>query len=272
VTWQTNLPASSVVEYGLNTKYGLTAQSSGLVTAHKVTLTAPYITQGTTYYLEVLSATAAGASSTGGAQRFTAGGFTVTIRVVDTHGRAIKGARVASDGQAATTNASGTASLHNLPAGPQKVVIKSGGTSTDRTITVGKLDPKTNSYQPQQFSLTAARGSSPAPYIVAALIILAIAGLVVYPPTFGWLRRTLSWIGGGKGPGGRGPTGGPSGMGPGGVGPTSGSDGKEVAASPSAPSNPPATPSAPDPLRPMPGQIIHPGTPAAEAAPDETGI
>jgi len=237
------------VEYGLTSAYGLTAQSDGLVTAHQVTLGAQYITQGTTYYLQVLSATATGASATGGAQQFTATGFAVTIRVVDRHNKPIKGATVTVDGQSEITSSAGVATFPNLPAGSQKLVIKSGRSSTNSTITVGKVSPKTGTYQLQAFTLTAARGGSLVPYIVVAVIALLAAGALFVP--LGPLSRLLQHAG--KGPKG------PSGM-TGAMGSGSGR-GPIVPSPPTSPTTTITTPSA------IPAQVISPGSsPAASVS------
>jgi hypothetical protein len=59
VTWTTNEPATSKVEYGLDTDYGsATAESASLVTDHSVTLTE--LKAGKTYHYRVVSKDSAG--------------------------------------------------------------------------------------------------------------------------------------------------------------------------------------------------------------------
>jgi hypothetical protein len=53
VTWTTDRPATSVVNYGNSTALGLTASDAILVTSHSITLDG--LLQGTTYYYEVQS-------------------------------------------------------------------------------------------------------------------------------------------------------------------------------------------------------------------------
>ncbi|OGP86566.1 MAG: hypothetical protein A2V87_11705 [Deltaproteobacteria bacterium RBG_16_58_17] len=53
ITWTTNLPASSTVEYGLTTTYGNTATGASGVTGHNVSLTG--LNSGTIYHYRVTS-------------------------------------------------------------------------------------------------------------------------------------------------------------------------------------------------------------------------
>ena len=64
ITWMTDIPASSLVNYGVTTSYGYSsALDPTLVTAHSVTLTG--LSPGTRYVFEVVSASAAGVSTLG---------------------------------------------------------------------------------------------------------------------------------------------------------------------------------------------------------------
>jgi hypothetical protein len=149
----------------------------------------------------VAGATSTGASATSDGQQFTTSGFNVTIKVVNSKGKPVQGVKVTSDGQTQTTNKAGLVSLTNMPAGPQKVTMKSGRTLTSGVITVGKIDPKTGTYQPQAFVLKAAQGSSLVPYLIVAVIALAAAGgalFVNFEALKAWIQRMT---GTGNGPG-----------------------------------------------------------------------
>jgi len=177
VTWQTDIAATSVVNYGLNTTYGLAAQSSDPTTNHSVTLSAPELTQGTTYYFVVASASSTGASSTSDGQQFTTTGFSVTINVVDQDGKPIAGVEVTLDGKTATSDKDGVAVFQNVPAGKRTVSVHSGRGVVQRTVAVGAYDAKTGKYL-QQFSLTASRGSTPI-FLYVLLVLIAIVGAFV---------------------------------------------------------------------------------------------
>ena len=62
VTWTTDRPATSVVNYGNTTALGLTASDAILVTSHSITLNG--LLQGTTYYYEVQSTGEGGNTTT----------------------------------------------------------------------------------------------------------------------------------------------------------------------------------------------------------------
>ena len=69
ITWETDMPASSQVEYGPSPAYGFWSDlDPTLVTSHSVTLTKPQIQDDVTYYFRVHSEAASGevGSGTGG--------------------------------------------------------------------------------------------------------------------------------------------------------------------------------------------------------------
>lgn len=61
ITWQTNLPSDSKVEYGPSTEYGSTAREGTLLTSHSVPLTG--LTSGVLYHFRVISALGSGESA-----------------------------------------------------------------------------------------------------------------------------------------------------------------------------------------------------------------
>jgi hypothetical protein len=185
VSWHTNIAATSVVNYGFNTNYGLDTQSAAFVTTHTVTLNSPALTPSTTYYLRAISATSTGASSTSSTQRFITGGFGVNLVIHDNTGKPIGGAKIVLAGQTQTSNGAGVVSFQNVPAGPQAVTIKSGNKTTTDNVNVGKAPgSKGSNYSLQQFTLTASRGTiSSADYgIVALAIILMLVVLLFIRP------------------------------------------------------------------------------------------
>jgi hypothetical protein len=63
ITWTTDVPTNSMVNYGTTTSYGFSALDSSLRKAHSVTLTG--LTPGTRYVFQVVSASPAGVSTFG---------------------------------------------------------------------------------------------------------------------------------------------------------------------------------------------------------------
>jgi len=176
VSWQTSVASTSVVEYGTSSKYGFTTQNSTMTTNHQLTLSAPNLSSATRYQFVVLSVTSGGVGSTSGAQTFTTLGYAITIRVVDAHGKLVKGAVVTADGQSQTTNSAGLVNFQNMSAGPLKVTIKIGNATTARTISVNPDGSSSGNSPLQQFSLSAVRGSTnPVFYLVAIVVIVFVA-------------------------------------------------------------------------------------------------
>ncbi len=192
INWQTDVPASSVVNYGTSTQYGFVAQASGMVTNHSVTLGAPNIVEGATFYFTVTSAAASGGSATSETQQFNTPGFAVTIVVNDKHGKHISNAKLTLNNKTAKTNQQGVAALQDVAAGKQQVTIDVGGKITKQFIQVGKIDPVTKTYVKQQFTLTAATGSSSWAYIIIVVFVLIALVLALarkFPPN---LHRSSS--------------------------------------------------------------------------------
>ncbi len=69
ITWSTNEPSTSVVDYGLGTSYGSSSADTTLLTSHSRSLTG--LTASTTYHFRVRSADAAGNTASSGDFVFT---------------------------------------------------------------------------------------------------------------------------------------------------------------------------------------------------------
>ncbi len=55
ITWTTNKPSDSAVDYGLDANYGLSASASPAVTAHAVTLNSAFLTPETVFHYRIKS-------------------------------------------------------------------------------------------------------------------------------------------------------------------------------------------------------------------------
>lgn len=159
ITWTTDEPATSRVDYGLDATYGSTVADGSLVTSHSLTLIS--LSAPTTYHYQVTSADGAGNSASSGDLTFTtsapsAGGtalvssvahqtfggkqnnlhLDITVNVVDGTGAAVAGASVSVDifkdgvrytSGSATTDTSGKVvfGLRNAPSGCYTTTVTS---------------------------------------------------------------------------------------------------------------------------------------------------
>jgi hypothetical protein len=162
----------------LNTQYGLLAQAPGLTTDHEITLNAPAIEKGKTYYFVAISATGGGLSTTSDAQLFATPGFSVKLTIKDANGKPLQNAEVTINNQTKKTDSQGAVAYDAIPSGSQQVTIKSGDKVTRRTIEVGLRDPDTQAYANQEFVLAAERGTSQA--WLLPILGLAVLLIVVY--------------------------------------------------------------------------------------------
>lgn len=176
VSWKTDIPATSMVQYGLNSNYGLVAKTDGLGTEHIVAL--PALDKGTTYYLVTESAAADGTSTTSPAERFSTPGFTILLTITDADGKPIEGAKVTVAGKTAITDKQGQVSFADVPSGQQEVAIKAGTSYTKKTVQVGDPLPDGQGYTKQEFTLVAEKTNNS--MLVTSLgVMMLIVGVVL---------------------------------------------------------------------------------------------
>lgn len=146
VTWTTNEPSSSEVDYGLDTNYGLSTASSGLTTAHSVVLDSTFLTPETVYHYHVKSADAAGNVAVSSDEHFVLPGVLVTIVVLGANGKPEANASVTLDGATGTTDDKGQV---NLPSslGNKKITTTYQGVTIQKPITVARSAKPLPPYQ-----------------------------------------------------------------------------------------------------------------------------
>ncbi len=81
VTWDTDLPSDSLVNFGISASYGSQAQDGTLVTSHQVLVTG--LTEQLQYHFQVVSTTSAGHSAQSTDQWFTTGGSQSAVLISD---------------------------------------------------------------------------------------------------------------------------------------------------------------------------------------------
>lgn len=190
ITWTTSEVATSEVDYGLNTNYGLTATDSKLVTSHSITLNSALIISGTAYHFRVKSADGAGNVATSSDSSFTTSGATLIVTVLDQKtGKPVAGAIVSYNGQTATTNQSGQATLTNLPSTKVAVQITVSGKSVNETVEVGA----SSADKPQNVSFKVAVPASPMNWTVIGVVaVVVIAAVAIFAYLRGRGNRNLS--------------------------------------------------------------------------------
>jgi hypothetical protein len=184
VRWHTEVPASSSVDYGGTSTYGLTASAAGLTTDHVVPLAAVFSGR-TIVHFKVTSVSADNRSGFSTDQAFTTQGYTLDIVVSDNANKPIEGAKVhVGDGKVVKTNRSGVATIENVAGGNQKVFVND---DQAQIITVKEVIGK-NTSAPQQFRLVAEHSSTVGPTALLALLFVILAAVLFWA----WRKRKLA--------------------------------------------------------------------------------
>jgi cell division septation protein DedD len=183
VSWKTNVPATSSVNYGLTPAYGFSAQTDGMATDHSVKLSSTLLRPGLKFQLGAVSTDTYGRSVTA-TTTFTTSAYQVTLKVVNEQDKPVAGAEVTLAGKAATTGADGEAKFSDIPYGSQNVVIKSGRHTTSQSIGVGLGDDGTKLDQ-----LIVVKAQTTTDWMLLAIGGLGLT-LLLGLGALGWLYRS----------------------------------------------------------------------------------
>jgi hypothetical protein len=146
IDWTTDEPSDSVIDYGLDGNYGLSASQAGTATAHEVSLSSSFLTPKALLHYRVKSADGSGNVQTGTDQTLQLPGVPVTVVVRADNGKPQPNADVTLDNQTATTDAKGQANL-TASLGSKQVVITYNGVTVRRPITVARASKPLPPYQ-----------------------------------------------------------------------------------------------------------------------------
>jgi hypothetical protein len=146
ITWTTNEPSSSEVDYGLDATYGLSNSSATLTVAHSVALSSEFLLPETVFHYHVKSADAAGNVAVSPDEHFSLPGVPVTVVVIGANGKPEANATVTVDGATSTTNAKGQVTLPSS-LGNKKITTTSQGVTIEKTITVDRTVKPLPPYQ-----------------------------------------------------------------------------------------------------------------------------
>lgn len=146
IVWATNEPADSVVEYGLDDKYGLSTSVAAAGTTHSVPLNSSFLTPLTLLHYRVKSVDGAGNVVTGTDQTFQLPGVPVTVIVRGPDGKPLSGAVVTLDNSTGITDNKGSVTLRS-GLGNKKLSTIYQGVGLQKPITVSKSAKPLPPYQ-----------------------------------------------------------------------------------------------------------------------------
>jgi len=195
ITWKTDEPSNSVVNYGFNNQYGITAQDNNMVTEHKVTLNPAVLGPVTKVHFQVKSTDGAGNIGQSEDESFTTKGFTLNLKVTNKNNKKpVKGAVVKlENSKEVTTNDKGIAKVEDLPGGTVLGTVTYKGKETFVSINIKPLTDPSLATQDGTVAIDAP-GTNLLLIGGLVLLLLALAGA-------GWAIATGRFGGGGSGSG-----------------------------------------------------------------------
>jgi hypothetical protein len=144
IAWETDEPADSAVDFGLDANYGLSTSVSEKTTDHEVVLNSAFLKPLSEVHYQIKSADAVGNIATSPDQMFTLPGVPVTVIVRGDSGKPQAGVLVTVDGKTATTDDHGTATIYT-GLGSKTIVSSYNGVTSQKPVTITKTGhhPKT---------------------------------------------------------------------------------------------------------------------------------
>ncbi|OGY23208.1 MAG: hypothetical protein A2172_02405 [Candidatus Woykebacteria bacterium RBG_13_40_15] len=196
ISWKTNEPANSTVNYGISQNLGLSASNGGLRTSQVINLSGNFLVPGTTYYYKVISADEAGNAATSKILSFKTKGYSIQIKVSDPAGKPLSGIKVKiyPGLEEATTDKEGIVKFEDISLGKHGVNLTSGEETFGAEIDV-KASKSRQEYQVTAFAGEVSlqgilRVALPAFVVVAILALIAI--LVIWEKRKGKLKEAIS--------------------------------------------------------------------------------
>lgn len=185
ITWTTSEPATTEVNYGLNTGYGLSATDSNPVTEHKITLNSPLMLPATDYHYMVKSVDPAGNATSSEDAKFSTKGLSVNVSVKNKNGKPVNGATVSIGKNSGKTNKEGVAQVNGLGIGEFSGVVKYKGEAFTFT---GSISANEISDKAKTVAVKIDPSRDVLVFVVPLLALLLIAGLYFLKP----VRNRLS--------------------------------------------------------------------------------
>lgn len=167
ISWKTDRKASSIVQYGLNNKYGLVTEKAGQTTEHSVLLSSELLVPGASYHFRVKSIDEDGVEGVSPDSTFTTTGIKVTLLIRDENGQIVPNAKVTLVTPQAslvqTANANGLVIFENVSITNHTVITEVKGVQHAMAISV--KEPTADELQsekakPQSFTIKIAGAST----------------------------------------------------------------------------------------------------------------
>lgn len=193
IEWITNKPASSIVEYGINTNYGLVEENTEKKTSHAVILSSELLTPGTTYHYRVKNVDEENQESVSLDSTFVTKGLSLIVDVQNENGNPLSNrivTLVTPQGVVkGTTDTNGSVEFKNIAPVTHTVLVEENGTTKTAVVAIkapSEKEIQEASVKPQRtLILIAGVASKPfySPAILLGLIILislsVIAGFLL---------------------------------------------------------------------------------------------
>jgi hypothetical protein len=175
ISWTTSEPATSEVNYGINTGYGLAGGDNNFVTAHKVILSSALLSPGVKYHFVVKSVDPSGNAVSGNDQTFKTKGVPLAVTVVNQNKKAVKGAKVTLGDSTGTTDKNGRVTLSDLPEGKLVGTVTYKGKDHVVNVEVKTPDPKATAPQSATFTIKTP-GTNLLIILLPLILILLLVG------------------------------------------------------------------------------------------------
>lgn len=140
IVWDTDEPATTQVEYGLNVAYGLSASTPGLSTHHEVALNANFLLPRVVYHFRVRGADASGNQAVSQDISFSSPGYQATVAIIDQNGHPLNNVSVSLGDLVLITDKAGMTVFKNITPGSRLVSATYHGQTKQSRIVVSDSD------------------------------------------------------------------------------------------------------------------------------------
>ncbi len=188
ITWKTNESATSVVEYGLTKKLGISVSNTKLKKSHKLALSKKVLIAGTQIFYKVSSKDKAGNSASSKLTSFKTKGYDIRLKILNNRDEPIKEVTVTlvPGFETGKTDEQGIKKFDDVAPGKHSVNVDLGDGVLASEIDVLEKNPDSVQEFVIKLSSSGVGGSGGAVGIIPIIIIFALSVLVVI---FAWIIK-----------------------------------------------------------------------------------